>query len=121
MVTLISYLNVVPTFTKNHLLFVPCMVLYKISPVFITFSTTIYVMFAMLCHCSVCVRLSHLIKDYLLTYLLTMVDDRPFMTNFLIIFNCIYCCVIGLSMCTYIDISTSNVFLSKLTNVFNFL
>jgi len=69
---------------KNHLLFVPCMVLYKISPVFITFSTTIYVTFcstvffclfvllliAMLCHCSVCVRLSHLIKDYLLTYLL---------------------------------------------------
>jgi len=25
----------------------------------------------MSCHCSVCVRLSHLIKDYLLTYLLT--------------------------------------------------
>ena len=84
-VTLISYLNVVPTFTKNHLLFVPCMVLYKIHR-FLLLSPPLYMfrfvllcffclfvllLIAMSCHCSVCVRLSHLIKDYLLTYLLT--------------------------------------------------
>ena len=67
----------------NHLLFVPCMVLYKIHR-FLLLSLPLYMLrfvllwffclfvlllIAMSCHCSVCVRLSHLIKDYLLTYL----------------------------------------------------
>ena len=34
------------------------------------FCLFVLLLIAMLCHCSVCVRFSHLIKDYLLTYLL---------------------------------------------------
>jgi len=34
------------------------------------FCLFVLLLIAMSCHCSVCVRLSHLIKDYLLTYLL---------------------------------------------------
>ena len=58
---------------KNHLLFVPCMVLYKIRRFYyflhhyicyVLFYCGFFVLFvllliAMSCHCSVCVRLSH--------------------------------------------------------------
>jgi len=82
-------------YTKSHLLSVLCMVLYNfylllfhsvstpmcfcssLDLVFLCF-VIVSLLIAMSCHCPLCVRLSHSIKDYLLTYLLTTEENWIF-------------------------------------------